>query len=81
MTTFCGESQIAGALGDIQQRYPEVDLGSYPFTRDGRYGTMLVMRGTDLEQLDSVLNAVQEAVHAAGETPTEIVSHRDEAAT
>ncbi|MDZ7684874.1 MAG: molybdopterin-binding protein [Gammaproteobacteria bacterium] len=42
-----GESTVANALKDIQARYPDIDLGSYPFFKTEGYGTTLVMRGTD----------------------------------
>ncbi len=72
VTAFLGESQIAGALREIQDRYPGVDLGSYPFFRQDRYGTSLVMRGTDESVLDEMLDAVKAAIVAAGETPQDV---------
>lgn len=72
VTAFLGESQIAGALREIQDRYPDVDLGSYPFFKKDRYGTSLVMRGTDESLLDQMLEAVKQAIIAAGETPQDI---------
>lgn len=72
VTAFLGESQIAGALREIQDRYPDVDLGSYPFFKKDRYGTSLVMRGTDESLLDQMLEAVTQAIIAAGETPQDI---------
>ena len=72
VTAFLGESQIAGALREIQDRYPSVDLGSYPFFKQERYGTSLVMRGTDEGLLDEMLEAVKQAIVAAGETPQDV---------
>ena len=74
VTAFLGESQIAGPLGEIQARYPGIDLGSYPFSRDGRYGTSLVMRGTDSAELDAMLEDVKSIIIEAGERPHEIES-------
>lgn len=71
VTAYLGESTIAGPLGEIQSRFPDIDLGSYPFFRKERYGTSLVMRGTDEDQLDAMLDAVKEAIIAAGETPAD----------
>ncbi len=45
------EGEIAGLFGELQQRYPEVPMGSYPFFRDGKPGTQLVLRSTDPERL------------------------------
>ena len=47
VTLHIGEGSIAEPLGDIQSRYPQTEIGSYPFTRDGGYGTVIVTRGAD----------------------------------
>ncbi|MEZ5559893.1 MAG: molybdopterin-binding protein [Pseudomonadales bacterium] len=72
VTAYLGESQIAGPLREIQARFPDVDLGSYPFFREDRYGTSLVMRGIDEDRLDAMLEAVKSAITDAGETPQDI---------
>ncbi len=72
VTAYVGESQIAGALREIQQRYPDLDLGSYPFFRQDRYGTTLVLRGTDEARLDDMLEEVKRAIVDAGETPQDV---------
>ena len=41
------ESSIAIDLEEIQSKYPEVDIGSYPYSQQGNFGTVLVMRSTD----------------------------------
>jgi molybdenum cofactor synthesis domain-containing protein len=74
VSAYLGESQIAGPLAAIQARYPDVDLGSYPFFRDDQYGASLVMRGTDPMRLDAILEEVQAAIVAAGETPHDVRS-------
>jgi molybdenum cofactor synthesis domain-containing protein len=45
------EGEIAGVFGDLQKRYPDVPMGSYPFFRDGKPGTQLVLRSTDAARL------------------------------
>lgn len=72
VTAYLGESQIAGPLRDIQARFPQLDLGSYPFFRSDRYGTSLVLRGTDEQALDAMLEEVKAAIVAAGETPQDV---------
>jgi molybdenum cofactor synthesis domain-containing protein len=72
VTAHVGESQIADALRAIQGRHPDIDLGSYPFFRADRYGTTLVMRGTDEAHLDLMLAEVNAAIVACGETPQDI---------
>lgn len=46
-TVMLPESFVAKELGDLQQEYPQLDLGSYPFAREGNIGTRLVISGTD----------------------------------
>ena len=72
VTAYLGESQIASELGDIQARHPDVDLGSYPFFRNDRYGTSLVIRGTDESELEDVLEEVKAAIVSEGETPQDV---------
>ena len=74
VTAYLGESDIAAALTRIQDDYPDVDLGSYPFFRNDRYGTSLVIRGVEEDVLDRVLEAVKQAIVDAGETPRDIQS-------
>ena len=52
------EGEIAAMFEAHQKRYPEVPMGSYPFMRDGKPGTQLVLRSTDatlLAQAESEL--------------------------
>ncbi len=72
VTAHLGESSIAAALARIQDEFPHNDLGSYPFFRDNLYGTSLVMRGIDEAELDQMLEAVNQAIVDAGETPQDI---------
>jgi molybdenum cofactor synthesis domain-containing protein len=72
VTAHLGESQIAEALRAIQARHPSIDLGSYPFFRADRYGTTLVMRGTDEAGLEAMLQEVCGAIVACGVTPEDI---------
>ncbi len=47
-----GEGDIAGRFAAVAADFPDLAMGSYPFTQDGRYGTNLVVRGTDPARLD-----------------------------
>ena len=60
------ESQISLKFEDIQRLYPQVELGSYPFTQEDRRGTSLVVRGTDRAQVDAAFEAVQTMVADLG---------------
>ncbi len=50
-----GEGDIAAPLGELAARYDDLQIGSYPFQQDGRYGTNIVLRGTDPERLNAAL--------------------------
>lgn len=50
-----GEGEIAGAFGALAAEYPDLSMGSYPFTLNGAYGTNLVVRGTDAAQIDAAM--------------------------
>jgi len=74
VTAYLSEGQIAHPLGQIQQRFAHIDLGSYPFYRDERYGTTLVMRGTDAAGLDRMLDQVKAMIVGLGGEPMDVQS-------
>ena len=41
------ESSIALDLAKIQDNYPDIDIGSYPYSQESGFGTILVMRAID----------------------------------
>ncbi len=55
---FLREGDIAEPLELIAAEYPEIDIGSYPFARDGRFGANLVVRGTDEQRIDEALASI-----------------------
>ena len=68
---FLGESLVADRLGEIQEENPDVDIGSYPFSEDGKYGTTLVVRGTDEQRLEAVLEELKAMIIVQGALPLE----------
>ncbi len=48
-----GESFFAEELTEIQHKFPNVSVGSYPFSREGSYGATIVLRSSDNRALDS----------------------------
>tara|TARA_Y100000589_G_scaffold312661_1_gene333245 strand:- start:5 stop:727 length:723 start_codon:yes stop_codon:yes gene_type:complete len=48
---YTPESNVAQALTDLQKKYNDVEIGSYPFSKDNRFGTTLVMRSSDEKRL------------------------------
>jgi len=56
------ESSIALDLSAIQNKYPEIDIGSYPYSRKNGFGTMLVMRSTVVDKLNKCKIEVEEMI-------------------
>jgi molybdenum cofactor synthesis domain-containing protein len=51
LTFMRPEGDIAARLTDIQQRFPEVEIGCYPLLKDGKIGSTVVLRATDMTRL------------------------------
>ena len=60
------EGEIAGLFGDLQKKYPDVPMGSYPFMRDGRPGTQLVLRSIDPARLAAAETELKMQLAARG---------------
>lgn len=57
------ESLLAQSLNDLQQKYPDVSIGSYPYvTEHEEYGTVLVARSRDEAKLKEVHQSLQHIV-------------------
>ncbi len=63
------EGKIAEGLGDIQNRHPSLQIGSYPSFRAGNFGTTLVLRGRDVQELDAAAEEVMQMVRTLGGQP------------
>ena len=61
LTVHRGEGDIAGPLGALAEAYPDLSMGSYPFQRDGKYGSNIVVRGQDAALLDEAMGKLAEA--------------------
>lgn len=69
IAAYLREGDLASPLAEIQQQFPDVELGSYPFVRNGRLGVSIVGRSTDRARLDHALSTVAQAMRAAGVEP------------
>ena len=65
------EGRLAAGLGRVQDDHPEVEVGSYPFFRDGRLGVSVVMRGFDGGALEAAAEDVRALIRAQDGTPLE----------
>jgi molybdenum cofactor synthesis domain-containing protein len=53
ITVYAPEGDVANAgLGELQARFPALEIGSYPFFRPEGPGTTIVFRGTDQATID-----------------------------
>ncbi|MBI1327984.1 MAG: competence/damage-inducible protein A [Alphaproteobacteria bacterium] len=68
VTVSCGlpESAMAEQLGVIQERYPALSIGSYPYFRMGAGGVSFVIRGTDKAAIDKAAQEIVAAVQKMG---------------
>jgi len=56
-----GEGEIAGPLADLAARYSDLSIGSYPFIRDGHYGSDIVIRGSEAGRVNAALAELEKA--------------------
>jgi len=58
VSAYITEGTIATELGRIQEQFPTVEIGSYPFVRHQKLGTSLVARATDKDALSACKSAL-----------------------
>ncbi len=68
---FLAEGAVAQGLTALQARFGELDIGSYPFYRRGKFGVSLVLRGTDKDQLGDAVAALSDLIRSLGAEPIE----------
>ena len=59
VTAHVGEGSIAAALEEVQKRYPQTEIGSYPFQHNGMHGTELVVRGTNEQEIERAIGEIK----------------------
>jgi molybdopterin-biosynthesis enzyme MoeA-like protein len=63
---YIPEGTIAKVLAEIQGDFPETDIGSYPFLREGRLGTTLVVRGENPDDVNQAAERIRLAITENG---------------
>jgi molybdenum cofactor synthesis domain-containing protein len=63
------ESAAAATLAAVEKAHEGVQIGSYPFWREGRTGANFVIRATDAALLDTVASALMTGLHDIGIEP------------
>ncbi|MEQ1704926.1 MAG: molybdopterin-binding protein [Rickettsiales bacterium] len=59
ITIYTTEGNIAEGLTQIQNHFPDVEIGSYPFARNQRLGTSLVCRSSDKNRLETCYDTLK----------------------
>jgi molybdenum cofactor synthesis domain-containing protein len=65
------EGQIAEALTAVQNHFPMLDIGSYPYYRAGGNGVALVAKGIDETALEAAAAEIAALIRADGKEPVE----------
>lgn len=65
------EGSIAAGLSAIQDSFPELDLGSYPFRRGEVWGVAIVAKGTDLAAIEEAIAQATVLIAAQNVTPVQ----------
>ncbi len=60
------EGAIAKGLGEIQDSFPSIAIGSYPYHREGAFGVILVLRSDAIEDLERAFDSVFALVNELG---------------
>jgi molybdenum cofactor synthesis domain-containing protein len=63
---WTAESEVADILRKAETDHEGVQIGSYPFFRNGRVGANFVVRSTDAGLLDRCVTSLSRALEAAG---------------
>jgi molybdenum cofactor synthesis domain-containing protein len=68
---WVGESQVYELLIAVEREKPGVQVGSYPFWREGRVGANFVVRSQDRASLDDAAQRLAAALADAGHNPVD----------
>ncbi|MEO6359394.1 MAG: molybdopterin-binding protein [Sphingomicrobium sp.] len=66
---YSPESEVADLLRETEAAFPGVAIGSYPFTKDGRYGANFVVRSEDGDLARRCAEALEEGLRSTGFEP------------
>ena len=56
------ESEIAGPLEKVQNKYEDVEIGSYPFFKQGKVGVSIIVRSTDKNLISDSCKEIKDFV-------------------
>ena len=62
MTCLLPEGTVAEGLTQVQNNHPNLEIGSYPFSRENLWGTVLVTRGFSYPEIDKACLEIENLV-------------------
>jgi molybdenum cofactor synthesis domain-containing protein len=65
------EGRMAEGLSALQDRYADLEIGSYPFQRMGKIGAAIVIRGTERARIDAAAEELKVLMTSLGGDPVE----------
>jgi len=68
---WTGESAVADLLRETERAHAGVQIGSYPFWKEGRVGANFVLRSPDPHALAACAEALKDGLRAAGVEPVD----------
>ena len=66
---FAPESEVANLLRDTEAAHEGISIGSYPFTKDGRFGANFVVRSEDEAVVQQAIGELSDGLIKAGYEP------------
>ncbi len=72
IASYTPEGKIAARLTTLQDEHPALEIGSYPFSRDGRHGSTIVIRGTDAADIADAAEKLRTIMRDLGNEPQEV---------
>lgn len=63
------ESALASDMEALQNAYPDLEIGSYPYYRNGVQGLSIAVRGVECEVVMRALNEMADILRSRGEEP------------
>ena len=62
VTCLLPEGTLAEGLTQIQNNHPHLEVGSYPFSQENMWGTVLVVRGFSYPEIDQACHEIEDLV-------------------
>ncbi|MEQ9557627.1 MAG: molybdopterin-binding protein [Rhodospirillales bacterium] len=72
IASYTPEGKIAARLTALQDEHPALEIGSYPFSREGKHGSTIVIRGTDAADIADAADKLRAIMRDLGNEPQEV---------